>query len=309
LATGWEVTAMGVLKYLKPPRIDSGNYQALAALPEVTKPLSIVQHRNISDPYLNQLEYGDRLIAVSEVAEPYYPIATTSGDARQLAKAAFDANLAAESYQKLRALNIDYVYLDRRALQPVNFPAKFRNACFFQPVYTSDAVRVYQLFPWSAQKPLATFSPQSINFMGYALDASITKEAPIDTTPSLGQPLLATAWQLSSPVPDDYTVYVHFIAEDGRVVAQADHQLASRTLLPGMVLMLVPTSQWKPGSVYLDIVPVPPEVQNIKSPLQIGIGLWIPQTEAHLLPQSTSLTVDPAARLIIGPYSSPTCRY
>jgi hypothetical protein len=305
LATGWEVTAMGVLKYLKPPRIDGGAYQALAALPEVTKPLSIVQHRNLNDTYLGQLEYGDRLIAVTEIAEPYYPVATTVSEARQTAKAAFDENLAAESYQELRALNIDYVYLDHRALQPNNFPSKFRNTCFFQPVYTSDAVRVYQLFPWSAQKPLATFSPQAINFMGYALDASITEEAPIDTTPSLGQPFLATAWQLSTPVLDDYTVYVHFITEDGRVVAQADHQLTSRTLLQGMV----PTSKWKPGQLYLDIVPVPPEVQRATSPLHIGIGLWIPQPEAHLTPQSTSLTVDPAARLIIGAYSSPTCRH
>jgi hypothetical protein len=305
LATGWEVTAMGVLKYLKPPGIDSGNYQALAALPEVTKPLSIVQHRNLTDAYLGQLEYGDRLIAVTEIAETYYPDAAILSDARQQAKAAFDANLAAESYQKLSALNIDYVYLDRRALQPNSFPAKFRNTCFFQPVYTSDAVRVYQLFPWPAQKPLATFSPQSINFMGYALDASITREAPIDTTPSLGQPFLVTAWQLASPVPDDYTVYVHFIAEDGHVVAQADHQLASRTLLEGVV----PTSKWKPGPLYLDIVPVPPEVQGAKFPLHIGIGLWIPQTEARLVPQSASLTIDPAARLIIGAYASPTCGY
>jgi hypothetical protein len=305
LATGWEFTAMGVLKYLKPPRIDSGNYQALAALPEVTKPLSIVQHRNLNDVYLGQLEYGDRLIAVTEIAEPYYPVATTISDARQLAKAAFDADLAAESYQKLRALNIDYVYLEQRALQPNNFPTKFRNSCFFQPVYTSGAVRVYQLFPWFAQQPLATFTPQAINFMGYVLDASITTEAPIDTSPSLGQPFLVTAWQLSSPVPDDYTLYVHFITADGRVVAQADHQLASRTMLQG----IVPTSKWEPGSLYLDIVPVPPEVQDAKVPLHIGIGLWIPQTEAHLLPQSAPLTIDAATRLIIGTYSSPTCGY
>jgi hypothetical protein len=242
---------------------------------------------------------------VTEIAEPYYPSATTISDARQVAKAAFDANLAAESYQKLRALDIDYVYLDRRALQPNNFPVKFKNTCFFQPVYTSDAVRVYQLFPWSAQKPLAAFAPQPIGFMGQVLDASITRETPIDETPTLGQPFLVTAWQLSSPVPDDYTMYVHFIADDGHIVAQADHLLASRTLLQG----LVPTSKWEPGQLYLDIVPVPPEVQSAQSPLHIGIGLWIPETEARLLPQSASLSVDPAARLIIGTYSRPTCGY
>jgi hypothetical protein len=137
------------------------------------------------------------------------------------------------------------------------------------------------------------------------LDASITTEAPIDTSPSLGQPFLVTAWQLSSPVPDDYTLYVHFITADGRVVAQADHQLASRTMLQG----IVPTSKWEPGSLYLDIVPVLPEVQDAKVPLHIGIGLWIPQTEAHLVPQSASLTIDAATRLIIGTYSSPTCGY
>jgi hypothetical protein len=299
LATGWEVIGMGLLKYFKPPVIDRENYQALTSLPQVTEPFSIVQHRVFSDVSYHQLEYGDRPLAMTDVAYDFYPVATTVGDASQLIEEAFDGNLAAESYQKLRSLNIDYAYLDHRALKPAGFPSKFKNAHFFQPVYASDQVRVYRLLPWPTEKPLATFSPGEVDFVGYVIDTRVAEET-TDETPMSSQSFLVTAWRLSSPLSEDYTMYVHFITDDGRVVAQADHPLVSWTLAGS-----VPTSKWQPGRLYLDIAPLPPELQGVAAPLTIGIGLWVPQTEARLLPQSGSLAIDPANRLIIGTYSMP----
>lgn len=300
LATGWEVVGMGLLKYLESPELDRENYEALMSLPQATEPLSIVQHRPVSRTYLNQLEYGDRLVALTEVAYDFYPSAATVGSAFELIDKAFSRDLAAESYQKLQVLNVDYVYLDHRAMKPSKFPSKFNNLHFFQPVYNSDQVRVYRLLPWPEEKPLASFLPHQIDFMGYVVDASIAEKVAIDDISASGQPYLVTGWQLSSPVSEDYTVYVHFLADDGGLVAQADHLLVSQTLAG-----LVPTSQWQPGQIYLDIVPLPPELQTVDVPLNIGIGLWLPQAEAHLLPESDQLSIDPATRLIIGTYPIP----
>ena len=111
---------------------------------------------------------------------------------------------------------------------------------------------------------------------------------------------LVTAWRLEQPVEQDYTVYVHFVDPDGQVVKQADHHLWTwANQAEG------PTSTWETNKIYLDIVPLPQEVIDTAVPLQIVIGLWIPESEEYLQAEPVDLTLDEDHRLVIGTIMPP----
>jgi hypothetical protein len=48
------------------------------------------------------------------------------------------------------------------------------------------------------------------------------------------------------------------------------------------------------------MVPLPPQVLGAGVPLQIGIGLWVPETDERLQAEPVDLTFDQEHRLIIG---------
>lgn len=80
-----------------------------------------------------------------------------------------------------------------------------------------------------------------------------------------GKPLRLTLyWQALNPIPEDYSVFVHVLDEQGRKVAQSDG--------PPFWLTEMGTSSWVPGYVYRDerFLSVPPG----KYRLAVGIYRW-----------------------------------
>jgi hypothetical protein len=106
---------------------------------------------------------------------------------------------------------------------------------------------------------------------------------------------LVTLWRAPLPVSRDYTLYVHFTKPgDSRpFFAQADHLLGR--FGEGKFR---PTTQWRPGEIVVDLTPLPPEVEREPS-FSTRVGVWVPETDFRLQPQTEQLTVDEYGRLEI----------
>jgi len=122
---------------------------------------------------------------------------------------------------------------------------------------TGNEVRVYpghwaQLATFKRQGPILTHLPpvptlQSLTAAKARFGDSIrlTGFSP-DTTnlhPGASLPILLQ-WQADQPLPTNYTVFVHLIGADGKIVAQHDSYPTWLTAQP--------TSQWLPGQPILD---------------------------------------------------------
>lgn len=113
--------------------------------------------------------------------------------------------------------------------------------------------------------PLPTPFADNIQLLGYELSES---------EPILGGALCATLyWQAETAVATDYTVFLHFAAEDGFVQAQRDSPPA---------FGFAPTSRWQPGYVVGDLhcLQIPPHLPP--GTYQLNVGLYDPATGARL---------------------------
>ena len=112
---------------------------------------------------------------------------------------------------------------------------------------------------------------------------------------AIGGAFLQTAWQLRAPTDQRYTVYIHFTLPDGELFAQADHGLA---VWSGKYNEIY-TDQWPSGILLRDYVALPVGVHQASFPLDVRIGVWIPETGEHLPVTSSDLLTDEHGRLII----------
>jgi hypothetical protein len=295
LAFSWEFWAMGVGKYLKPPRVNAAAYRALQAMPSVTEPLAVVKHRTHDDVSAYQLMYGDRSPGFFTVeAAVFHPDLTQVIYQFGLSRYAFLNRLPLWSYQMFKEMYADYVYVGPIDRSADLYPEKFENPTYYEKVYAEDEIAIYKLRDLPLDQPQAQFAPVGIQFMGYIIDQAPVYPLGFQTT---SPQALVTAWRLEQPVTQNYTVYVHFTNASGQVVGQADHQLWTWAKQAEG-----PTSTWEAKRTYLDIIPLPREVLAAGGPLQIGIGLWVPETGEHLQAETVELSFDANRRLIIGPF-------
>jgi hypothetical protein len=297
----WEVLAMGVSKYSRPPQIPTNVFQAFQALPENTSPdLAVVQHRIHDDFSRVQPGYADRFNGYSTSEA----ISVGSGAPRdlalaiELAKQAFLNRLPLRSYQLFWSLGADYAFVGPTEQEPDYYPQKFSHPLYFTPVYDQSDVAVFEIQPLFSNEPLATFDNNAIEFLGYVIDTTPTfpGEEPTASDQSHNPtPGFVTAWRLTRPADKDYTVFIHLVDAQGNIIAQADHQLWAWD-----VTGEGPTSSWTPGLPHLDIIPVPEAALTAEKPLTIRLGLWLPTTEQQFQPNPVSLDTDEAGRLIVG---------
>jgi hypothetical protein len=107
-----------------------------------------------------------------------------------------------------------------------------------------------------AEIPVAATFDNRIQLLGYSLDEP-------QVWP--GQPLLlALYWQAADPMPQDYTVFVHVLSEQGNLLAQQDNQPARATR---------PTYSWAAGEVIEDTyeIPIPPDTAPGNYRLVVGM--------------------------------------
>ncbi|GIK40590.1 MAG: hypothetical protein BroJett011_44230 [Chloroflexota bacterium] len=295
LAFSWEFWAMGVGKYLKPPRVNTAAYRALQAMPSVTEPLSVVKHRTHDDVSAYQLMYGDRSPGFFTVeAAVFHPDLTQVIYQFGLSRYAFLNRLPVWSYQMFKEMYADYVYVGPVDRSADLYPEKFENPTYYEKVYAEDEIAIYKLRGLPLDRPQAQFAPAGVQFMGHIVDQAPVYPLGFQAT---SPQALVTAWRLEQPVTQDYTVYIHFTDASGQVVGQADHQLWTWAKQAEG-----PTSTWEAKRTYLDIIPLPPEVLAAAGPLQIGIGLWVPETGEYLQAETAELSFDANHRLIIGTF-------
>ncbi|NJN99311.1 MAG: hypothetical protein HC875_37055 [Anaerolineales bacterium] len=293
LAVVWEVWAMGGAKYLKPPRLDLPTYQALQAIPTVTEPLAVVKHRTHDNVSAYQLMFADRSPGFFTVeAAVFHPDLTQVIYQFGLSRFAFLNRLPLWSYQLFREMYADYVYVGPNDRGADLYPDKFDNPTYYENVYRQGNIAIYKVRDLPLNQRQARFAPAGIEFMGHIIDQSPIYPLGFQTDAPTA---LVTAWRLEQPVTQDYTVYIHFIDPSGHVVAQADHQLWTWAGEGEG-----PTSGWAAGRIYLDIIPLPSEMLAASTPLQIGIGLWVPETGEYQQVEPVDLTLDAGQRLIIG---------
>ncbi|MAT97009.1 MAG: hypothetical protein CL608_07695 [Anaerolineaceae bacterium] len=113
--------------------------------------------------------------------------------------------------------------------------------------------------------PLPTPFADNIQLLGYELS---------EPEPVAGGALCATLyWQAETAVVTDYTVFLHFAAEDGFVQAQRDSAPA---------FGFAPTSRWQPGSAVGDLhcLQIPPHL--LSGTYHLNVGLYDPATGMRL---------------------------
>ncbi len=80
-------------------------------------------------------------------------------------------------------------------------------------------------------------------------------------------------WQGLAPIGQDYHVFIHLVADDGQIVAQADGQ---------PVLWLRPTSTWTAGETIIDRHGLWIPAQVRPGPYQLSLGLYTPASGQRL---------------------------
>ena len=195
-----------------------------------------------------------------------------------------------------REMYADYVYVGAIDRLKDLSPEKFDNPTYYQPVYQEGETAIYQVQDLPLGEVQARFAPAGIEYLGHIIDQQPIYPIGFETQ---SPQALVTAWKLTQPVDQDFTVYVHFLGPDGQVVAQADHLLWTwSNQAEG------PTADWEVGKMVLDIVPIPADALVSSVPLQIGIGLWVPETGEYQQAESLSQGVGEGQRLIIGAWES-----
>lgn len=113
-------------------------------------------------------------------------------------------------------------------------------------------------------EPVALFQPVPAGSFSVAL---LTEEVqPPELSPVITPTLTFTlTWQTVEPIADDYTVFVHLLA-NGEKIAQADTRPCDGQC---------PTSSWQPGEVIVDRHQLPWSPDRPPGPYQLVIGLYL----------------------------------
>ncbi|MHB8417867.1 MAG: carbohydrate-binding family 9-like protein [Myxococcales bacterium] len=103
----------------------------------------------------------------------------------------------------------------------------------------------------------ATFGGGAVRYLGY----EFLPEKPYPG----GVMRLTHYWQVLKPIPDDWTIFVHFSAPGSpNVLVNGDHVALSG---------LYPTSQWRPGTLFRDdeLLRLPPQLPGQALDLHVGL--------------------------------------
>jgi hypothetical protein len=132
--------------------------------------------------------------------------------------------------------------------------------------------------PAKTMKPPQTFGGR-ISLVDYSLRKTSDSE----------RYALVTWWACQSLIADNYTLYVHYMDDDGNLLGQDDHLLIAR-YLGGPT----PTGLWTCPGYYRDESYIPKELVETGK-VQVALGLWIPET-GQKLSSAGSLPVDQYGR-------------
>ncbi|MFP4394880.1 MAG: YfhO family protein, partial [Anaerolineales bacterium] len=109
---------------------------------------------------------------------------------------------------------------------------------------------------------------------------------------------LRTTWACQAPIAEDYTLYVHFIDENGQTVSQSDHLLGEQSNW-GYHL----TGKWACPALIQDKVSIPRHSLSDPDTLRVAIGVWRPETGERLASAPEKLEIDEYGRVILGTVS------
>ena len=168
--------------------------------------------------------------------------------------------LAAQTGPLRVLVHPDEAPFDRTRWETVDRWRAERNPALF-PLGQFEGDYLFQIVPEQA------FADPALAFFGP--DKSI-RLVDLRMTPA-AQPLQDTRlllyWQTSTPLAAEATVFIHFQAADGFVLAQADGPPVKNHY---------PTTQWQPGEIVQDIHDLPPiDNPQIKN---LVLGLYDPET-------------------------------
>lgn len=111
---------------------------------------------------------------------------------------------------------------------------------------------------------------------------------------------LTLVWRAVAPAAEDYLLFVHAVAADGRLVGQADTYHGGG---------LYPTSQWRPGEMLADTVHIPIQAEAAGPILvRFQVGLARPATGVRLpayTPDGKTLEVLWAGEVALDPFQWP----
>ncbi len=102
--------------------------------------------------------------------------------------------------------------------------------------------------------------------IGYELTPPVDRETGLD---------LRLYWQALSEMHEDYTVFVHWLDEEGRILTQQDNQPRNGSY---------PTGLWDEREIVEDLyhLPVPAEVLAGQQPVIIAVGMYRLETLERL---------------------------
>jgi len=127
------------------------------------------------------------------------------------------------------------------------------------------------LSAWVKVKP--PFEPDQLPIQ-HSLQVNLGDQVTLlgyDVSPEVVQPGqfldLTLYWQARRPMTEDYTVFTHLIAADGRIVAQQDNQPAEGRY---------PTSIWDTGEIVVDRyrLTIAPDAPDGEYHLEVGMYLF-----------------------------------
>lgn len=102
-----------------------------------------------------------------------------------------------------------------------------------------------------------------------------------------GKVHLNLVWQAWDQVQEDYTVFVHLVDRDGRILAQEDAAPAGGER---------PTSGWRPGEIVADAYALS-SPQGASGPFRLALGWYLPQTGERLPLVRAALPAEPDRRV------------
>lgn len=97
---------------------------------------------------------------------------------------------------------------------------------------------------------------------------------------------LTLFWRTAAPLAADYTVFVHVVDGNGRMIGQWDQPPAAGA---------APTSSWTPGRIIVDDYQIDLDLTETQRPVRVLVGLYDPATGARLPVSATTLPTADAA--------------
>lgn len=141
--------------------------------------------------------------------------------------------------------------------------------------------------PADAQPVFARFG--DVALIGY--QAPDTRYAPGESVP------VTLYWQVLQNSPDDLSLYLHVVLDDGTTVGKVDTYPGAGSLR---------TTTWRPGAIYADRYAVPLDASGSPSRLRLQVGWWNYATGAQV--DATDSAGNPLASVMLdaGAYALPT---